>query len=309
MAPPHSNIGQNENRAENYQASTDPLISTIELGELQQFLPQPINESVIKEQLPPQVSAHVSVIISYRDRAEHLKQLLPVLTEHLERLHSCYRIVVVEQGHSGLFNRGFLHNIGAIYCQDFTDGFVFHDVDFLPVNVDYRIYPAALRPFCKVTGAKTYTIPWYHRASVEDVLTPAPVEKGVLYTVYQNFFGGVTTVPKQVYEHINGYTNELWGWGLEDQDLLMRLKKSGHLTIALHQGHFVTLPHKHAFEVKPEARAHMEDVYNKNRAYFREQCAKPLNEHILSGINSMPSYQLKVNKEKSHDHLIVTFNN
>ena len=39
---------------------------------------------------------------------------------------------------------------------------------------------------------------------------------------YNEYFGGVTLFNKYDFELINGYSNEYWGWGYEDDDLLNR---------------------------------------------------------------------------------------
>jgi hypothetical protein len=41
---------------------------------------------------------------------------------------------------------------------------------------------------------------------------------------FDEYFGGVTLFPSNVFEDINGYSNEYWGWGYEDDDLLHRCK-------------------------------------------------------------------------------------
>ena len=41
---------------------------------------------------------------------------------------------------------------------------------------------------------------------------------------YEGYAGGVLTVWRDQYEAINGFSNEFWGWGGEDDDLTNRLK-------------------------------------------------------------------------------------
>jgi predicted glycosyltransferase involved in capsule biosynthesis len=43
---------------------------------------------------------------------------------------------------------------------------------------------------------------------------------------FEEYFGGVTMFPSSIFEAINGYSNEYWGWGYEDDDLLFRCKSS-----------------------------------------------------------------------------------
>jgi hypothetical protein len=41
--------------------------------------------------------------------------------------------------------------------------------------------------------------------------------------IFDTYFGGVTLFPVDLFKKVNGYSNEYWGWGFEDDDLLMRL--------------------------------------------------------------------------------------
>ena len=40
----------------------------------------------------------------------------------------------------------------------------------------------------------------------------------------KRWLGGFYTTSKTIYEKINGYSNDFWGWGGEDNDILNRLK-------------------------------------------------------------------------------------
>ena len=44
---------------------------------------------------------------------------------------------------------------------------------------------------------------------------------------YQEYFGGAILFTKEQYETINGYSNGYFNWGMEDDDLLFRVKKKG----------------------------------------------------------------------------------
>ena len=47
---------------------------------------------------------------------------------------------------------------------------------------------------------------------------------------YENIFGGITAFTKDAFQFINGYSNEYWGWGGEDDDMFRRVHAS-NLTI------------------------------------------------------------------------------
>jgi len=80
------------------------------------------------------------------------------------------------------------------------DMYIFHDVDLLSPNSIKNIY--------------TYK-------------SNKPIHIASLWTEkynYVNFFGGITSFDSNTYKKINGYPNNFFGWGGEDDALLNRLK-------------------------------------------------------------------------------------
>jgi predicted glycosyltransferase involved in capsule biosynthesis len=113
-----------------------------------------------------------------------------------------YQIFVIEQTDNKPFNRGKLLNVGyKIACNHKCDYFVFHDVDMLPINVDY-----------------SYTDKPLHLAT--------HLQENDYEISFFDYFGGVTLFNKEDFEKINGYSNEYLGWGFEDDDLLIRCLES-----------------------------------------------------------------------------------
>ena len=45
-------------------------------------------------------------------------------------------------------------------------------------------------------------------------------------------FGGVSQIPPSVFEKLNGYSNQFWGWGGEDDQMYWRIKKMLKLPIS-----------------------------------------------------------------------------
>ncbi len=154
--------------------------------------------------------------------------------------HISYSIHVVEQIGNEQFNRGKLCNSGYQITKDKADYFCFHDVDYLPIWADYTY-----------SECPTHLI-WH----------------GVLdHYQYPDFFGGVTLFNKGDFFKINGFGNEYWGWGAEDEELRERCRLIG-LSLARRKGTFSPLPHDHSGfnadgTLKPSAQ--------KNRSKFQQR--------------------------------------
>lgn len=138
----------------------------------------------------------LSVVVPYRDRQEHLNQFIPHMEKLLKEDEIDFKIFIIEQADDKLFNRAKLLNVGFNESKDF-DYFAFHDVDMLPLDSDYS-YPEG---------------PTHIATQVEQFNWGLP---------YDGYFGGVTLFDKQSFIDINGYSNEYWGWGAEDDDVLHR---------------------------------------------------------------------------------------
>ena len=42
---------------------------------------------------------------------------------------------------------------------------------------------------------------------------------------YKDIFGGVVALTKKHFTRVNGFSNQFWGWGGEDDDMNSRIKK------------------------------------------------------------------------------------
>ena len=134
----------------------------------------------------------LGIIVPYRDRYKHLRKFIPYIQSYLDGKDIEYTIVVVEQDNASAFNRGTLCNIGFKQAiQEGCNYVVFHDVDMLPVDVDYSYSNVPVH-------LATYDIP------------------------FPSYFGGITLFPVDIFEKINGFSNLYWGWGFEDDDLRYR---------------------------------------------------------------------------------------
>ena len=145
----------------------------------------------------------LAIIIPYRNRYTHLTKFIEHITEYFSDKDINYKIIIIEQDDAKLFNRGMLLNIGYYYAKKTRcDYMVFHDIDMLPVDVDYS----------------------YNEYPLHLATNVIPDENELKRETFESYFGGVTMFPTEDFQKINGYSNKYWGWGFEDDDLLFRCK-------------------------------------------------------------------------------------
>uniref|UniRef100_H2ZPW8 glucosylceramide beta-1,4-galactosyltransferase n=2 Tax=Ciona savignyi TaxID=51511 RepID=H2ZPW8_CIOSA len=149
---------------------------------------------------------NVAFLIPFRNRHEHLpilfRHLLPILIK--QRIK--FSFYVINQEGNYLFNRASLLNIGFLEAMkiDQYDCFIFHDIDHIPEN-DRNYYCTGMpRLFAEQLDIHGYRLE------------------------YEDFFGGVNGVTTQQFKNVNGFSNQFWGWGGEDDDFYTRIKHHGY---------------------------------------------------------------------------------
>ena len=146
------------------------------------------------------VNHKLGIIVPYRDRESQLKRFLSHMKDYIKDID--YEIFIIEQVDDKPFNRGKLLNVGYKHAvEKGCDYFVFHDVDMLPEDVDY-----------------SYSDKPLHLAT--------HLQEHDYETTFFDYFGGVTMFTKEDFKTINGFSNDYWGWGFEDDDLLIRCLQS-----------------------------------------------------------------------------------
>ncbi len=132
------------------------------------------------------------------DRLEQLNTLLNYLDEHCTL---DYYISVQPPGN--LFNRGRLLNEAV--CDPGNNKysyFIFHDADLIPDSDLLEYY---------------YEYP----------MSPIHLGfRGQRYSKNRKFLGGVLSMSRKDFMHVNGFPNDFWGWGGEDDALAARLSRS-----------------------------------------------------------------------------------
>jgi hypothetical protein len=138
----------------------------------------------------------LGVIVPYRNRYEQLTAFKESITKYLESKNINFELIIVEQDNAKLFNRGMLLNIGFKHAMKLKCNYVvLHDVDMLPIDVDYSY-------------------------------SDTPIHLATDNIPFESYFGGITLFPSELFEKINGFSNLYWGWGFEDDDLRYRCIKN-----------------------------------------------------------------------------------
>jgi hypothetical protein len=154
------------------------------------------------------MSHKLGICIPYRNRKNHLEQLIPKLSEHLNKQGIDHKFYVGHQVDDKLFNRGAMKNIAAHYAfEDGCDYIAWHDVDMIPHEESDYSYPEET-PIHIATKLSKY-------------------QYGLGYDQY---FGGVVLFNKEQVNRTNGYSNDYWDWGQEDDDLFWRCYFEGYTT-------------------------------------------------------------------------------
>ena len=130
------------------------------------------------------------IAIPYRNRSEHLdyfiKHTVPLFLEYMPNT----KVVVVEQNEGKLFNRGAVLNVAFKEYKNKTKFFFTHDVDMNPT-----------------------------RDLVKFVYTKEDIDIYRIMSSHDSSLGGIIKVKHNILFDINGFPNNIWGWGIEDRAL------------------------------------------------------------------------------------------
>eukprot|EP00092_Neocalanus_flemingeri_P027963 GFUD01030359.1.p1 GENE.GFUD01030359.1~~GFUD01030359.1.p1 ORF type:complete len:509 (+),score=123.71 GFUD01030359.1:129-1655(+) len=145
----------------------------------------------------------LAIILPFRNRDSQLRIFLNFIHPILMRQNIHYRIFVISQDDKETFNRAMLFNVGFSEASKMSDWdcFVFHDVDLLPED-DRNLYTCP-------------DMPRHMSVSVNKFNYKLP---------YKDLFGGVSAISKEHFKLVNGFSNQFWGWGGEDDDMSRRVR-------------------------------------------------------------------------------------
>jgi hypothetical protein len=149
----------------------------------------------------------LGVCVPYRNREEHLKEFVPIVSKFLESQNIDFKIYFAHQTDDKLFNRGAMKNIAAKHAfEDGCDYIVWHDIDMVPED-----------------DTCDYSFPNDNPQHIAVRISQSDYQ-----LKYEEYFGGAVVFSKEQVERTNGYSNDYWDWGMEDDDLFWRCVKEGY---------------------------------------------------------------------------------
>ena len=229
----------------------------------------------------PDYSKKLAIIVPYRHREQHLAKFPSYIKKFLAKENIKNEIIIVEQADNVKpFNKGMLLNIGAKFFWDNYDYFCFHDIDMLPENASYACinHPVLLA----------------NSASQFDHTN----------TKHETYFGGVVMFTKEQFLQINGFSNNYWHWGYEDDDSFFRCLISGLTPVAYKDGCFKSLPHEKSIKQSADGQYQQDEkkiiqlkkLFLVNRKYYKK-VRRGIIDTKLDGLNNL-HFKI-INKEQN----------
>ena len=212
-------------------------------------------------------------IIPYRNREQH-KLHFDIYMKYLLEDYNIndYKIFFVNQCDNNVFNRGAMKNIGFLviknlYPNDYKNiNFIFNDIDTLPYKKNLLNYET---------------------------------KQGVIkhYYGFQFALGGIFSIKGQDFEKINGFPN-IWGWGLEDNELNNRAKNKG---IIIDRNQFYKINNHnilHIFDSESKIISKQTPWYYKDKVLDNLFDIKNLNYKIENNFINVLNFETKYDANK-----------
>ena len=214
----------------------------------------------------PDKKNNYAIIVPFRNDKDNIRkeQLKKFIDFAKLNFHENVKILIIEQNSfDKKFNRGKLLNVGIKLAKN-IDHYIFHDVDLLPdkhLIEYYSTYPTIPIHIARVWKTK--------------------------YTAY-GFFGGIVSMSKKQIYKINGYPNNFWGWGGEDDALYNRTAIINNKLLAPNKGSVTEMEHKQAILDK-------NDLIEKKKLILND-----LKNWKTNGLNSLKYKVLKKTSIKNN---------
>lgn len=214
----------------------------------------------------------IAIIIPHRNRIEHLDKFIA----HFKTLKISNNIdvYIIDQNNADKFNRGLLLNIGFIISKKIKlyDRFIFHDVDLYPDQTILDLY------FKYIKNSIHYIIPKIeHKYS------------------FGNYLGGVIGLSRETFEKINGFPNNFFGWGGEDDALYNRLSINNIEITRPINGSYILADHNPPTETE----------YNKNK---QSNILQDIKDWKHNGLSELSNLFINIKKYDSYNDFISLYN-
>lgn len=173
------------------------------------------------------------ILIPYRNREAHLDYFINNAWKLIKNNVNNPRLVIIEQEEGKLFNRGKLLNVGFKEYSDKTKFFITHDVDTIPNNTAIEIYNST-------SDITSICVP--HNCSL----------------------GCISKLSNKTIKNINGFPNNIWGWGIEDRALFYRAYIKNIRPVNYNKNNnFNVLNHKSNVETYINEKKNISDIWRK----------------------------------------------
>ena len=154
----------------------------------------------------------LGVCVPYRDRELHLNEFIPKVGKFLKERNIDFQMYFAHQCDDKLFNRGAMKNIAAKHAfEEGCDYIVWHDIDMIPED-----------------DSCDYSFPKDNPQHIAVRISQSDYK-----LKYFEYFGGAVLFSKEQVEKTNGYSNDYWDWGMEDDDLFWRCHLEGMTDVTI----------------------------------------------------------------------------
>ena len=223
------------------------------------------------------------ICVPYRNREKHYKIFFSHIKNYFayDKLDKYLNVSIVftEQNNNKPFNLGKLNNICFKENKNELDYIVINNVDFLPIFADYSY---SNNPTVLISQG-------YDRHPIK------PSSKFINKLKQPNIkyiFHGSVLIPKKIFESVNGYSNNFWGWGYEDSDMRERLIINNY-EIHYRQGLYQPLLHDNlGWDIAKNTEIIKTPINIKNNEIFKKNW-QDKNYYKKDGLSSLKYQKIK----------------
>ena len=239
----------------------------------------------------------VAVITIYRDtanksRSKQRKLFIELMNALLEPLCGFHIYIITQSDDGEKFNIGKLKNIGfEIASKGGYDNYIFSDIDAIPDTQLIKYFYGNISGFYSLAR-------WGTRYKLNNAKASGGYKVSGGYTNNKGkmFMGTLIGCDKDSFVKINGYPNNLWGWGGEDDILRDRIMRNNVDLQQNEEGYIIDMEMKDNTTI--EMRNKLNQLKHKNLKEPAKREKRELDEKYweTNGLNSLIYKVLKTTK-------------